>query len=178
MKDVMIDLETFGGSPDACIVQIGAVWFDRLTGELGKKFKKNIDANKNGRIEASTVYWWLTQSENARQSVCSEPRDLKSIALYDLNQFLEGCENIWSHATFDFVILMQSFKEVNIKPNFSFRQARDIRTLLDLSRVNWDEVDKLFPRKGTHHDALDDAIFQAAYCSYALQHINSWFTDY
>jgi hypothetical protein len=63
MKDVMIDFETFGKVPNKCLSQIGAVYFDRVTGELGNKFKASIDARTHqalgGAIDADTVYWWL-----------------------------------------------------------------------------------------------------------------------
>ena len=43
MKDVMIDFETLGNSNNAVVVQIGACYFDRKTGEIGYKFETNID---------------------------------------------------------------------------------------------------------------------------------------
>ena len=126
MKDVMIDLETFGNGSDACIIQIGGAYFNRVTGEIGETFKRNVDARTSER-------------EGARLDA----------------------------DTFDFVIVSGVMKKLNIKPKFSFRTARDIRTLLDVSKVDY----KSFTRHGTHHDALDDAIFQIQYCVAALVRI-------
>jgi len=71
MKDVMIDFETFGNGKHACLCQIGAVYFDSTTGELGAEYKANIDAANHsklgGDLDADTVYWWLAQSIEARQ---------------------------------------------------------------------------------------------------------------
>jgi len=39
MKDVMLDVETLGTKSTAAIIQIGACYFDRETGEIGDKFK-------------------------------------------------------------------------------------------------------------------------------------------
>lgn len=173
MKDVMIDLETFGNGKDACVVQIGACYFDRVTGEIGKKFKVNIDAESAVRsgavIDASTVYWWLSQDQKAIQSVIADPKVSIELAFKSLNVFLENAETIWSHATFDFVIIMETFKRLEIKPSFSFRSARDIRTLTDLAEMKKEN----FPRDtGVHHDALDDAIYQVKYCVPCLNAIS------
>lgn len=164
MKRVMIDFETLGNGKHACIVQVGACYFGQMH-ELPdvRTFKANIDAEdamKNGaEMDASTVYWWLGQSDGARQSILAEPREKEHVALERLNDFLAGADEIWSHATFDFVILMESLKRLCIKPKFGYRTARDIRTLNALATVDT----KTIKREGTHHDGLDDAIFQAKY---------------
>jgi hypothetical protein len=44
MKDVMLDIETFGNGKHAAICQIGACYFDRSNGEIGATFKVNVDA--------------------------------------------------------------------------------------------------------------------------------------
>lgn len=169
MKDVMIDLETWGNGTDALVVQIGAVYFDRETGQLGNEFKINIDAEdavKSGaRIEPATVYWWLRQEAAAQDSIITGQLYNEKYAFVKLNEFLEHAECIWSHATFDFPIVMASLKRLHIKPLFSFRSARDIRTLLDLAKFSFYTV----PRDGVHHDGLDDAKHQVKYCVMAMK---------
>jgi exodeoxyribonuclease VIII len=175
MKDVMLDLETFGIGPNACVVQIGACYFDRETGELGESFKANIDARsavKNGAvIDADTVYWWLKQSKEAIASITTEPQTPNSMefdVFYALNIFLEGAKYVWSHATFDFVIVTNTLRRLSIKPSFKYTAARDIRTLVDLAGIG-----KMQNREGIHHDALDDCKFQVAYCVEALNKLRS-----
>lgn len=176
-KDVMIDLETLGNGKNACVVQIGACYFDRVTGQIGDTLRINIDARdavKSGaELEADTVYWWLSQDKKAIDSI-TQGDLLKFIpAFTELNEFLKDAANIWSHATFDFVIVTESMKRIGMKPLFSYRAARDIRTLVELSGVNT----KAKVRAGVHHDALDDCKYQVAYCVEALNKIQGGTSD-
>jgi hypothetical protein len=157
MKDIMLDLETLGNGKNACIVQIGACYFDRYTGEIGKTFKVNVGAGSdfNGDIDAKTVYWWLEQSDVAR----NEKLPLVE-ALTQFNTFTTGASQIWSHATFDFVAICEAYRRCKIQPTFKYKIARDIRTLVDLARVTLDD----HKRDGVHHDALDDCFHQVKYC--------------
>lgn len=155
----MIDFETFGNGKHACIVQIGACYFD-IDGNITSTYKANVDAEDAMRfgaeMDASTVYWWLQQDPAAIASVVADPKIPEADMLFDLNQFLKGADEIWSHATFDFTLLCEALKRRHIKPAFKYRNARDIRTLTALAP-------KLDPikRQGTHHDGLDDAVYQA-----------------
>lgn len=163
MKDVMLDFETFGNGKNAAVCQVGAIYFDRKTGELGKQFYCNIDvrtAVKSGaEIDADTVYWWLGQAREAQESVTSGQLFDINVVFKDLNEFLADANAIWSHATFDFVILQETIKRLGIKPKYSFRAARDIRTLNDLApRVSDGAI-----FEGTPHDALDDCKNQIKY---------------
>lgn len=167
----MLDLETLGTGSKACIIQIGACYFDRETGEIGQTIRINVDARSSvregGQIDADTVYWWLSQSKEAINSMTAPPLvDIKT-AMNDLNAFLADATHIWSHATFDYVIITNVFKMLNIKPLFRYTAARDIRTLVDLSKVTVNKKDS--SRQGVHHDALDDCIYQVRYCVEAFK---------
>ncbi len=167
----MIDIETFGNGNRACIVQIGACYFDLESGEIGETFKLNIDARTSvkagGEIDADTVYWWLSQSREAIDSVIATPQiDIYS-AFKDLNVFLGNAKEIWSHATFDFVIISDMYRKLGIKPSFRYTAARDIHTLMSLSGLKVTTT----KREGVHHDGLADAIFQVAYCVEAYKHL-------
>lgn len=165
MTDVMLDFETFGNGKNACIVQVGAAYFDRKTGEVGKTFSYNIDAKSSvlsgAQIDADTIYWWLSQDREAIESITKG--ELVSIekAMTELNQFLAEATNLWSHATFDYVILSETLKRMNIKPTFKYSIARDIRTLTDLAKV---DTKALLFDKGIKHNAIDDCLFQIKYC--------------
>jgi len=164
MKDLMIDIETLGTSHNACMVQFGACFFDRDTGEIGKTFKTNIDIGSSIRsgfsVTGDTISWWFAQSEEARKSITSLGAANVFDALYAINEFMRPAKYVWSHATFDFVILMNHFKHFHIEPNVHYRSARDIRTLVDLANIKQKRTD----RDGVHHDALDDCLFQVKYC--------------
>lgn len=169
MKDVMLDFETLGVSTEAVVCQIGACYFDKNTGEIGEKFKVNvdaIDAVKSGAIiNPDTVYWWLDQSKEAQNSILAHPRKPIREAFEELNTFLSKAEAIWSHATFDYVILQQTMRRLDIKTKYHYRTARDIRTLVSLAHLS---AKKEATREGVHHDALDDCIYQVKYCVMAL----------
>lgn len=170
MKHVMLDFETFGKGPNKCVCQVGACYFDSASGEIGKTFKVNIDARSHeklgGVLDADTVYWWLKQSEQARLSITENLIDV-SEAMNALNRFLSEADYIWSHATFDFVTLLNTLHALNIKPLFSYKAGMDLRTLVYLGKVSSSD----FVRDGVHHDGLADSVFQVKYAVAALNKI-------
>lgn len=170
MIEVMIDFETFGSGTTAVVVQIGAAYFNRETGEVGKKFKCNVDASSYigrgfGKIDPDTVYWWLSKSQEARESILADPKLGFIEAFAQLNDFLSDAQKVWCHATFDFPILQETLKATKNRMRCKWSAARDIRTLIDLSGYDYGA----HPRSGTHHDALDDCLHQIAYCVAAIK---------
>lgn len=159
MTDIMIDLETLGTSSNAAVVQIGACFFNRATGEIGRSLRINVRPDV-GVIDSDSVMFWLSQSKGAQNSILAEPRKGSKEAFEELNKFIQGAKYIWSHATFDFVILTNTLRVLGIKPMFRYQAARDIRTLQDLAGYPMPSKG----REGVHHDALDDCKFQVAYC--------------
>lgn len=173
---VMLDLETMGNTSNAAIVSIGAVVFDPATGSLGADFEQVINLNSSayyGDLDASTVTWWLTQSEEARAIFQrNTPKSTLKDSLLELNQWLADLGDakeiqVWGNGSgFDNVILTNAYKAVRIKPNFSHWNDRDVRTIVEMGRsilgINPKET---MEREGTHHSALDDAKFQAKYVS-------------
>jgi hypothetical protein len=171
MKEMMVDIETLGTAVNAPIVQIGAVYFSMETGELGEEYLVNLDledAIKHGaQPDGSTIYWWLGQSKAAREGLSKEetPFMYEDQGLQDFNQFWSRANRVWSHATFDFVMLMNSMRRRDIQPTVNNRKARDIRTLTGLADMTRTEVEtQNVERKGTQHNGLADAIYQVAYC--------------
>lgn len=169
----MLDFETLGNGTHKCVCQVGAVYFDNVTGELGKEIKYTIDAGSHekygGRIDAKTVYWWLAQSEAARGSINVEEKTDIKVAFEGLNEFLTGAKRIWSHATFDFVTLMETMKQLDIKPSFGYKAGLDLRTLVYLSGTSFDSTQ----REGVHHDGLADAKHQVKYAVKALNQVKT-----
>ncbi len=170
MKDLMVDIESLGNGKNGLICQIGACYFDRTTGEIGDTFKVNIDLASaeasGGEFDASTVEWWLAQSEAARNSILADPKVSLLDAMSDFMNFIKASKAIWSHATFDFVILNETCKRLGLR-QMPFRKARDIRTLVDLGKITTSKV----PREGVHHDALADCLHQVKYCVMALNKV-------
>lgn len=163
MKDIMIDLETLGTRSSAAIIQIGACYFDRNTGNIGNTFEVNIDEfDDKFTMDMSTIAWWLKQSDQARASVTEEGAPMIT-AMLKLKDFLQGGDCLWAHATFDIPIIQHAFEVFGLKNPIPFRGMRDIRTLMDIADHKSEK-----PREGVHHTALDDALFQVQYCVEAL----------
>lgn len=169
--DIMLDLETLGSGPSATIIQVGACYFDRYTGEIGETFDRRINPETSEkyqfRIDASTVMWWLSQSKDSQNCVLidkkekNDPRFDVLEVLKDFNLFLKPKVAIWSHATFDFVLLPYHYRRTGIPPNFQYWQARDIRTIVDLAGIN---VFTYKQKNGVAHSALNDCLHQVRYC--------------
>ena len=177
MPDVMLDLETMGTSPNAAIVAIGAVAFDADAGTLGSSFYATIslesatEATANapgGTIEPATVLWWMQQSRDARAVFQGD-----SLHLYTaLDQFAGWIKSaagddakVWGNgADFDNVILATAFRRWRIATPWDFRNNRCYRTLKN------EHPEVLIERKGTHHNALDDATSQAEHAIAIRKH--------
>lgn len=163
MKDVMIDIETLGTRATSAIVQIGACYFDRKTGEIGEEFSLNVNSfDKAFTTDPETILWWAKQPLETQKSVFSNGVEI-DVTLERLIEFLEKGKYLWSHATFDIPIIMHAMDVYNIKMPIHYKQMRDIRTLMDLAEHRSDAV-----REGIHHNALDDCKFQVQYCVEAM----------
>lgn len=174
MKDLMIDLETMGTKPNSAIIAIGAVFFDRETGETGAEFYREISlesCQKSGMdIDASTIIWWMNQSDDARNkfssngdagNVCGVLTEFSSWAKN--NSFAEVVVPWGNGATFDISMLENAFNLVNVPVPWAFWNVRDVRTVVDLCDCR-DQV--VFD--GVPHYALDDAKHQVKYVVAAI----------
>ncbi len=174
MSHIMIDLETFGIDPGCAVLSIGAVIFDPTS--TAKSFKPNkkqdecfyaiIDLQScldfGCHVSGSTINWWMQQNPDALRELIKNPKPLDTV-LRDFNHWFRMQDGVypWSHGSgFDIVLLEELFrliqkKGINGKPPWKFFNIRDTRTLFDIAGVDPDRS------KGTHHNALDDAINQA-----------------
>ena len=91
MKDIMVDLETFGTEIGSMIVSIGAVKFDLNTGDMGEEFYININAescSKYGLVaDGGAVNFWLEQPTEAQQALFKQPRVSLPEALVKFSKF-------------------------------------------------------------------------------------------
>lgn len=168
MKDIMIDIETCGTKPGCAIMSIGAVQFDIVTGETGKKFYCNIDAvdsQKQGlTIDANTVLWWMKQSDEARKSLENNVTTLKA-ALNSFSAWLEDINDtevqIWANApSFDLVLLKYAYEIIGEKTPWMYWQERCVRTLIAFNPEIKKQITNEFP-----HNAIGDCLYQIKYCS-------------
>lgn len=183
MNNIMLDLETMGKGSNAAIVAIGAAFFDPVTGELGERFYKRIwlaSAAKYGEIDASTVSWWLTQSDEARAEINHEDSTSLRQAIIDFSKFVDF-ENeeafkqlrVWGNGcTFDNVIIANAYKQLKLQKPWSYAGDMDVRTIVELGRKLLDfDPKKDMPFEGERHNALADAIHQAKYVSAIYQRL-------
>lgn len=168
MNDVMLDLEATGTGPNAVIVSIGACFFDKE--EVGHGIYlvlERADQEAKGReVSIDTLDWWSRQSAEAR-SVFDAPQTPVEHALSAFSQFIELYADdpkkvcMWGNGSdFDNVILGTLYQTYDMKRPWSYSNNRCFRTLKNIA-LAFDSHD-LPEREGTHHNALDDAVFQAA----------------
>jgi len=157
--NVMLDLETLGKGSHACIIAIGAVTFNR-EGVLST-FYQRVDEESSVaaglKIDASTVMWWMKQSDAARNALTAE----KGMSLvHALARFTMWCPEetaVWGNgAAFDNVILANAYDAVNLRKPWPYWGDRCYRTV---KALNPDVAMPVFT--GTKHNALDDARNQA-----------------
>ena len=166
MVEIMLDLETMGQGPRAAITQIGAVVFNTDTQSIVGRFQRNVDLASSvacgGEMDASTVLWWLRQSDEAREAYKEVACHIRN-ALQDVREFLAPYEPaereglpVWGNgASFDNVILRGAYERIEMPLPWHFWQDRCYRTIKALRK------DVPFERVGVHHRAVDDAESQA-----------------
>lgn len=171
MKDLMVDIETLGSSPNSVITQIGACYFDRHSGEIGDKFLVNIriqDCLDWGlKVDGETIKWWFGQTFD--KTFLKDAVDLTK-ALGQFREFAKETRKkngaAWAHSTFDFPILANAYRTVNLSEPFPYRAMRDIRTLVDLANLPYEK-----PKEEKTHNGLDDCLYQVSYCVKCLNQL-------
>lgn len=154
----MVDIETLSSDPTAVVLSIGAVTFssDRVTNPFFRSVEIFSSLMAGCTIDPNTVEWWRQQSDVAKQA--AQPLKGKLVlvaALEDLAGYLQGADEIWAKGPdFDLVVLSQAYRAVGLRQPWSYRYARDCRTIYALSGVKES-------RDGLNHSAVDDAINQA-----------------
>lgn len=167
MNRIMIDLETLGTCPGSIILSIGAVRFDLDHGVTGE-FYTNInvkDSQRHGlKLDASTVVWWMTQSDEARKALASAKRPLRD-ALEgftewarpeDFSGLLEPIDELWGNGSdFDNALLARAYEATGMVVPWSYRANRCYRTM-------WSMFPQIpFIKPTTAHNSLEDARAQA-----------------
>jgi len=163
MNNIMLDLETMGKGPNAAIIAIGAVEFDLAEQQIGKKYYSTINlessAEHGGIMDASTVLWWMDQSDLARKvfsNGLSLPDALTQFSQWAANRTEPGNLCVWGNgAAFDNVILASAYERMHLTPPWLYWNDRCYRTLKAMA------PDIKIIRSGTHHNAVDDAVNQA-----------------
>jgi len=165
---VMVDIETLGTGVDAVILSIGACTLDADDpGGPALTYYQELDPTQaNRKFDISTVLWWIKQSyEGATPPIHGVV--LIEDALEQFNDWLHlsvlDSPIIWCKGTdFDVAILAHAMKQHNIKPAWKYSNVRDCRTVFKL----FPGAKEAIPENKNPHNALDDAIHQAAQLAY------------
>ena len=176
---VALDLETLGTSPDSTILAIGAVAVCEETGQRRKFYSIcNANAQPGRTVSQSTLDWWSKQSDAARMAFDEAHKQEAPILSGVLEQLTHWIGELGlthdvfvygNGANFDVAMLEHAYKQISDFVPWNYKNVRDMRTLRDIClRLQLPiEVE----RNGTHHNALDDAEFQANVIMESLRQI-------
>lgn len=169
----VLDLETMGKGPNAAIATIGCVKVEH--GTIADEFYARVSlasAMQYGlAMDASTVQWWLRQSEEARNEITGVDGEILPTALINLALFMGDIDEpnktalVWGNGpSFDNAILANAYTAIRRHPPWAYWNDRDMRTLLAL----YPEA-KQIEFEGIKHHALHDARHEARQLVAGLQ---------
>ena len=170
---VALDVETTSLRTDCCILSIAVVPVidERESVIQANSYYEIIELqsclDEDMIISADTFYWWLNQSEEARQEIDSDIKRAIDQALVSLAAYIKQFYDcyIWSHKDIDAAVARTAYRKLGMTEPFDKKQMMDIRTLRLLSEdvtVDWDRIE---------HNAFEDAWYEAVLVrKYLKQH--------
>ncbi|MDD9245278.1 3'-5' exoribonuclease [Enterobacter soli] len=182
---LMVDVEALGKKPGSPLVSIGAVFFDPATGNTGPEFYEVISLESSmacgGVPDASTIIFWLKASSEARAEIVMDDAITMSDALQQLDDFItknasngKDSVQVWGNgATYDNVLLAESFDRAGIPCPWKFWNNRDVRTIVELGKAVGYTPRYEIPFVGEPHKAISDAHHQVKYVSAIWQRLTS-----
>lgn len=159
-----IDLETFGTNPDSVVLSAGIVFFDWRTAEIVDEMysvfnvKQQIDRGR--KIDPGTTAWWMEQSVEARALLAAKQQNVPE-ALGIITAAFEHYNptGVWGMGSdFDCVLLGELYRTFGRSKPWSYGKSRCLRTLKNFVQPKTIAMPE---NVGVHHNALDDAIYQA-----------------
>lgn len=182
--NIMMDIETTGIRPGCRVLSIGLAVFYLANGEGTIGNTTTIYPNLTEQVgidDPGTLQWWSTQSPEARNVFADNHINCVSVGkafelfkefiqnAVDLHKSLNGGAErvnvcIWGNgATFDNSIVQHMFEAKGYPVPWNTFGDRCYRAAFNmLGRPS-------LTRDGTHHNALDDAIYQAHCLIKAIQ---------
>jgi exodeoxyribonuclease VIII len=174
----MLDLETLATSSNAVVASIGAVEFEPYPkSPIAKPFYAILSdwkaqMNVGRSVDPDTVKFWLQQDPIAIKELLKPEGDgaVKTIeALHEFAHFVGDGKDVWiwgNGADFDNIILGSLYEDFGVKRPWSYGRNRCYRTLKNIL------PEVKVTRAGTHHNALDDAAYQAVCMQKMLSEFN------
>lgn len=176
-KHVMIDTETLGRAPGSVVRSVAAVEFDPRTGETGRQKVWKIDLADSIRygfkVEASTLKWWMMQSDEARREFVEGVETPLVDFFEEFMEFLADTDEgkgftLWClQLDFDVAMLRSMYSWYNLNVHgcdeevlpWNFRKVRDVRPYMDAL----DSAGLLPPKVADRHTPLADCLAQINY---------------
>lgn len=162
--DLMVDIETLSTRPNAAIISIAAVPFNKDTGQYSaEQFYEEIGGDlypTTFHINPKTIAWWDKQPV-PRPTGTEHPEG-------SLNRFRNYLLKhhpiyIWANSpSFDLIILKEAFSNYQIEWPHEFWNERDVRTLRALSNI---------PKFKPTHNAIQDCLLQIHVVCATLQQL-------
>lgn len=178
LPHLMLDIETLGTGPDACIIQVGAVAFcpeQNLISPPHAVFELNVrhDSDPMSRGGMETVAWWIRQaienrsladrvfSQRGAQDMSVVCRALREYLCVHETQYLWSCG-----PTFDSALMQAAFRRHEVSWPLPYNADRDFRTLHMFAELLGVEKP---PFLGMKHTGGDDALHQAGFAILIMQ---------
>jgi len=165
----MLDLETLGTLPGCVFVSIGAVEFNRYTGDMGRSFYQKIKIQSaldvGLFVEGGTIEWWLKQSEAAREEILKNTKDI-TLVLQEFSSWYNKSQGIWGNGEdFDISILKMGYHACKLPIPWKYDMARDVRTIMA------EDPKSKYATKflGIRHEPIADCEHQIAYLCNAFK---------
>lgn len=172
----MLDIETMDTEVTAVVLSVGMVVYDPLTitrdnpnGLLKLCYVLDIQSQieKGRTIGGDTMIWWSQQSTEARQVFTEQPRTPPVYVLSEIVNTLSRyqVQHVWGNGVdFDNAIISSLAKSFGAIKPLNYKHNRCFRTLKAMLKQHIPE-EATVPM-GTHHNALDDAVYQAVQHGY------------
>jgi hypothetical protein len=181
--DLMLDIETIGARPDAAVLSIGAVVFDRAkqyTHDDPLPFYHVIlDLEEQSRyrsFDGGAVRFWLEQSDEARKVQLGSTVPVKEALKLYIDFVYKNMPSRprlgWANgATFDHVIVESLFAHHRLRNPIHFKNQVCMRTLRRLFDGLLPDHYENRPTDSIAHSALDDCKSQVVWLTKALSHL-------
>lgn len=163
-----IDLETLGTGPRSCVLTVGITLFSvehEAVRSLQVPLVLQAQLELGRTVDAGTIGWWFTQSEEARlscggaftQFVTSDAARSNLDAQLDLIEYnIRDCDHVWGFgADFDLAMLADVYRSAGRPVPWAHWKSRCLRTLA----MTRPEVNRI--RSQVPHNAEEDSRAQA-----------------